>query len=81
MKIRPGASRKKEKVVAMERERFSRNLAEMAKRPKMDRSRGDGGKQGVVAENAEEVESGSGSAERWAAIRGFIMGTMEMREG
>ena len=42
-----GAGKKKEKLVAMERERFARNLAEMAKGP-------------------------GGSAERWAAVRGFV---------
>lgn len=66
----------------MERERFGRNLAEMAKGSGDGSSRGDGDKEGMVAGTAE-VGSGSvnGSKERWAAIRGFIKERMEMREG
>ena len=58
--------------MAMERERFARNLALMS-----------GGPPGVAGEVVDggrgEVASGSGSTERWAAIRGFISQTMERR--
>lgn len=65
----------------MERERFARNLAEMA------RGGGTDGKMDVD-DNVEKIEGGGegekvggGSAERWAAIRGFIRERMERRVG
>lgn len=73
LKSRPGAGRKKEKLVAMERERFARNLAEMA----ASRSASADGGMIVGGEGGKE----GGSKERWAAIRGFIEQTMERRPG
>ncbi len=73
----------------MERERFARNLAEMAAgsvaaqnatgvdgRMVVDEGGGGGGG-GTEGDNG--MKGGSGSAERWAAIRGFIRQTMERR--
>lgn len=67
LKSRPGAGRKKERVVAMERERFARNLARMA-----------AGRDGGVGGGGGGEEEGAGKG-RWAAIRGFIEETMERR--
>ena len=77
LKSRPGAGKRKEKLVGMEMERFGRNLAELAAgRPKVV----DGDQPGVVgAEGQEGGAVGVGSRERWAAIRGFIAQTMEKR--
>lgn len=81
---RPGALRKKEKLVAMERERFARNLARMCAGCASSSSSGNG----RVEDGEMDVEGGDGggeegvrkgSAERWAAIRGFICQTMERR--
>lgn len=81
LKSRPGAGRKKEKLVAMERERFARNLAAMASSGSGSRNATVDG--GMVVEGEVEREEGDGtkgrSAERWAAIRGFICQTMERR--
>lgn len=77
LKSQRGAGKKKEKIVAMERERFARNLAEMA--------RGGDGKMDVEGNGGEGKREGkkveSGSAERWAAIRGFIRERMERSVG
>lgn len=77
LKSQRGAGKKKEKIVAMERERFARNLAEMA--------RGGDGKMDVEGNGGEWEREGkkveSGSAERWAAIRGFIRERMERSVG
>lgn len=79
LKSQRGAGKKKEKIVAMERERFARNLAEMA--------RGGDGKMAVEGNGGEGEGEGegkkveSGSAERWAAIRGFIRERMERSGG
>ena len=77
LKSRPGAGKRKEKLVDMEMERFGRNLAELAAgRANVV----DGDQPGVVgSENQERGVVGSGSRERWAAIRGFIAQTMERR--
>ena len=66
LKSRPGAGKRKEQLVAMERERFARNMAIMA-----SANIGDG----TVA----RIADGKGSKERWAAIREFIGQTMETR--
>lgn len=77
LKSQRGAGKKKEKIVAMERERFARNLAEMAQ------GGGDGKmdveETGEVKGEGQKVEGGS--AERWAAIRGFIRERMERSVG
>lgn len=80
LKSQRGAGKKKEKIVAMERERFARNLAEMARGGgdgKMDVDENGGKEQGE--REAEKV--GGGSAERWAAIRAFIRERMERSGG
>lgn len=75
LKSRPGANKKKEKLVAMEMERFAKNMALMS-----------GGSSRVEGQEMVGIESRgkgegvrSGTAERWAAIRGFIGQTMERR--
>ena len=84
---RPGALRKKEKLVAMERERFARNLARMCAGCASSSS-SSSFRNGRVEDGEMDVEGGDGggeegvrkgSAERWAAIRGFICQTMERR--
>lgn len=75
LKSRPGAGRRKEKLVADERERFAKNLALMA-----------AGSGTVSAGATPDVDMAGdrkekGSADRWAAIRGFISQTMETRVG
>ena len=77
LKSRPGAGKRKEKLVGMEMERFGRNLAELtAGRTNVV----DGDQQGVMGTESREAGAvGSGSRERWVAIRGFIAQTMERR--
>ncbi|KAJ9646441.1 hypothetical protein H2199_002490 [Coniosporium tulheliwenetii] len=65
LKSRPGAMKRKEKLERAEKERFGRNMAQMAV--------GGQQQQGVVA--GEVAAQGTGN--RWAALRGFIEGTME----
>lgn len=61
MKSRPGAMKRKEKVVKTECERFGKNLAIMQ------------------AGNVAGGDAGKGPSS-WAALRGFIAGTMEQKE-
>lgn len=64
MKSRPGAMKRKEKVVRNECERFGKNLAIMQT-----------GLAGAVAGGELGKKPSS-----WAALRGFIEGTMEKKE-
>ena len=77
LKSRPGAGKRKEKLVGMEMERFGRNLAELAAgRTNVV----DGQQSGVVETEGQEGEAvGATSRGKWAAIRGFIAQTMERR--
>ena len=79
LKSRPGARKRKEQLVAMEMERFGKNMAMMAagsKGGKGDTSRSD---DKIEGEEQGAGSRSSGSAQRWAAIRGFISQTMEKR--
>ncbi|QSZ35384.1 hypothetical protein DSL72_008254 [Monilinia vaccinii-corymbosi] len=73
MKSRPGATKKREKLEAMERERFGKNMAQLAvvaeEKPK-----------GATVVEGQEVPATSGTANRWAALRAFISQTMEQKE-
>ncbi|KAL8992523.1 MAG: hypothetical protein Q9169_007035 [Polycauliona sp. 2 TL-2023] len=77
LKSKPGAMKKKEKVIAMEKERFNRNMAQMAnavqnqsdKEGAMDASHG----------TAVGSDGKSQSQSKWAALRNHIQQTMEQR--
>ena len=76
LKSRPGAGKKKERLVAMERERFAKNLAEMSAGSASRDVAADGG---MAVDGKEGEGTKGGSQDRWAAIRGFISQTMERR--
>ena len=78
MKCRPGAGKRREKVVAMERERFAKNLAVMAAGPRAERT--DGEEKGGHGEDEEEGREEKARRERWAAIRRFIGGRVDEDE-
>lgn len=70
LKSKPGAMKKKIKLEKVERERFEKNMADMA---------------GLVAATAGNSEGQQNSAiqnppaNRWAALRGFISATLEQK--
>lgn len=87
LKTRPGALKRKEKIVRGEMERFGVSLAQLAGvaaaagtgagtgtggAEKMDADMG--GKQGMGVGTQTQ---GQGTSSRWAALRGFISATME----
>ncbi len=83
LRSRPGANKKKEKLVAMEMERFAKNMALMSAAPTSSKNTGIGASSGqeiggVEGDGRMEGVKG-GTADRWAAIRGFISQTMERR--
>ncbi|KAB5551180.1 ribosome biogenesis protein SLX9-domain-containing protein [Coniochaeta sp. 2T2.1] len=79
LKSRPGALKKKERIVKGEMERFGRSLAQLAAVP----AGGNGGMEveetaGEKKEDGEkETQQPASTANRWAALRGFISATME----
>lgn len=83
LRSRPGAGKRKQKLVAMEMERFGKNMALMSAgsiKPEAKKENGDT-MAGIEESPGQEGTAIKGSsAERWAAIRGFIAQTMEQRE-
>ncbi|KAL8708904.1 MAG: hypothetical protein Q9220_006236 [cf. Caloplaca sp. 1 TL-2023] len=70
LKSQPGAMRKKEKIIAMEKDRFNQNMAQMtASRGSTDQSASRDG-------NTRNI---SHTASKWAALRTFIQQNMEQR--
>ena len=63
---RPGRTKRREKELKAEKERFGKNMARM-----LDTGGGDG--------QSEGVSNDCRTAERWKALRGFIEQTMEKR--
>jgi hypothetical protein len=89
LKSRPGALKRKEKLVKGEMERFGRSLAQLANiktaggavvmQEKMEVEGGQkkkGGEKEAQA-SAETAAQSSATSGRWAALRGFISATME----
>ena len=76
LKSRPGAGKKKEKLVAMEMERFKMNMALMAAGSMSTDPNNDGE---VKRRDGGGNDNPGATASRWAAIRGFISQTMEKR--
>ncbi|KAI9745731.1 MAG: hypothetical protein M1818_001267 [Claussenomyces sp. TS43310] len=66
MKTRPGATKRREKLEKMERDRFGKNMAQLT-----------AGKPEVTADDDTKTST---TASRWAALRGFISQTMEQKE-
>jgi hypothetical protein len=64
LKSRPGATKRREKLEKMERERFGKNMAQLA-----------AGSAQVSGEEAQKTAT----ANRWAALRGFISQTLEQK--
>jgi len=80
LRSRPGAGKKKERLVAMERERLGKNMALMSTGATALENRREAGKEEEMGGgNSGAAARERGSAERWAAIRGFISQTMERR--
>lgn len=64
MKSRPGATKRREKLEKMERERFGKNMAQLTA--------------GSIEITGEEAQK-TATASRWAALRGFISQTLEQK--
>lgn len=70
LKSRPGALRKMEALITMEKDRFNKNMAQMMQ--------SNNAKDNAESQN-KECNTNHETGKRWAAIRGFIQQTMERR--
>ncbi|OIW34747.1 hypothetical protein CONLIGDRAFT_20427 [Coniochaeta ligniaria NRRL 30616] len=83
LKSRPGALKKKETLVKGEMERFGKSLAQLAavqgtRAEGADVEVGESGRENGGGETQTQTQSApSATANRWAALRGFISATME----
>ncbi|KAK4465542.1 ribosome biogenesis protein SLX9-domain-containing protein [Cladorrhinum samala] len=89
LKSRPGALKRKEKVVKGEMERFGRNLAQLAALENKEHQQQE--QQKMMEVDGRQAQTGTqpastpapapaaapATANRWAALRGFISSTME----
>ena len=68
MKSRPGAMKRREKIDQGERERFAKNLAQMA------------ASTGLASGGSIEQTNGTPlMSQRWAALKGFVSQTLEQK--
>lgn len=80
LKSRPGAMKRREKLERSERERFAKNMAQLAAGVG-EESAGEmqiEGQEGA-GENPNASQQPNATASRWAALRGFISQTMEQK--
>lgn len=79
MRIRPGATKRREKLEKMERERFGKNMAQLAAGSTQENTNSTTNT--TLAEGGEGAPAQpSATSSRWAALRGFISQTMEQKE-
>ncbi|MCJ1462744.1 hypothetical protein MMC07_001347 [Pseudocyphellaria aurata] len=71
LKSRPGALKKKETLISMEKERFNKNMAQMVQ---YNNNANDSAEALNIASDMNH-----GTGRRWAAIRSFIQQQMERR--
>ncbi|KAI4187177.1 MAG: hypothetical protein L6R41_002979 [Letrouitia leprolyta] len=72
LKSKPGAMKKKEKIISMEKDRFNKNMAQMAAWQPSAADRQD-------ASHLTPANNHSHADTKWAALRSFIRQTMEKR--
>ncbi|KAK0734504.1 ribosome biogenesis protein SLX9-domain-containing protein [Lasiosphaeria miniovina] len=85
LRSRPGALKRKEKVVRGEMERFGRSLAQLTALAEVKAAAPAASASSAITEDMDtDVAAGAGAAavapvtaSRWAALRGFISATME----
>jgi hypothetical protein len=78
MRSRPGATKRKEKLEKMERERFGKNMAQLvAGRTQSVANTDTNNMQTEGGEGTQAQSTATGS--RWAALRGFISQTLEQK--
>ncbi|KAL8921642.1 MAG: hypothetical protein Q9172_003890 [Xanthocarpia lactea] len=72
LKSKPGAMKKKEKIICLEKDRFNRSMAQMAAVQASSAGQTD-------ASHATATGTDAQSRSKWAALRSFIQQTMDTR--
>lgn len=78
-RTRPGATKRREKLERMERDRFGKNMAQMVAGSTQANTNSTTDSTQVEGGEGAQAQSSSTSS-RWAALRGFITQTMEQKE-
>lgn len=79
MRSRPGATKRREKLERMERERFGKNMAQLVTGNTQEYKNST--TIPIQVEGTEGAQAQSNiTSSRWAALRGFILQTMEQKE-
>lgn len=73
LKSRPGAMKRREKIEKMEKERFTKNMADMAGLVNANTNAT------VIESSQQTAPAPNPTASRWAALRTFIEATMEQK--
>jgi hypothetical protein len=76
MKSRPGATKRREKLERLERERFGKNMAQLVAGSTQETTNPTTS----TTQNESVPSQSSSTSSRWAALRGFITQTMEQKE-
>jgi hypothetical protein len=79
MRSRPGATKRREKLERMERERFGKNMAQLAAGSTQGNTSSTRNSTQAADNNITQAQS-SATSGKWAALRGFISQTMERKE-
>ncbi|KAL9007531.1 MAG: hypothetical protein Q9173_007223 [Seirophora scorigena] len=74
LRSRPGAMKKKEKIISLEKDRFNKNMAQMATVHPPGRAAQNG-------HQPDDADCTVHTGPRWAALRTLIQKTMEQRWG
>lgn len=69
LKSRPGATKRREKLEKMERERFGKNMAQLSATAET----------APVMEGQPHAAAAAATSNKWAALRGFISQTLEQK--
>ena len=79
MRSRPGATKRRERLERMERERFGKNMAQLVAGSAQENT--NSATKRMQVEGAEDAQAQPNStSRRWAALRGFISQTIEQKE-
>ncbi|OAP62394.1 hypothetical protein AYL99_04597 [Fonsecaea erecta] len=79
MKSRPGALKRREKLDKGERDRFAKNMAQLAAPKPISGGAAEAAGSGVGGQDTTTAIPST--SERWAVLRGFISQTLETRPG
>lgn len=79
LKSKPGAMKRREKLDKSERDRFAKNMAQLAPSSTTNGTGTSTNKSVSTGSNRPVTQPASSTSQRWAALRGFISQTLETK--